>query len=683
MYLGLSEFHRAFRVQSLKTGKVYFSRDVRFLKDQFPCHKGSVPKAIVNNLNNVELEEDDEDRNWALPPHISVQKFSISGGVNPVMIKEKDSTESREDEKHTDENDERARASRQSGIFSNRNLEPILEEDDGGGFDEFDGGEGPREIPERVSEEQHVRRSGRNRELSAKALENIINEQEGGSALLVSQFFGPDPSGLADAKKNHNEYRDFWLPPRKKEFQMIKDRKNYVVVKKKDVPQDAKIWRPREVFKKKIEPASPQFPNGRVLKYKVRLTIAAYTKMMVQGIDYDQKYAATVKWPTVKLLLAVAAHEDLELWSTDIEAFFLYGDLPEDKPLFMYPPQDFIMVEPGLEEGDILKFVKSIYGAPHAAHAAQKKLTETLMSEGKFKQTTSDTCLYVCTVPKHRAFLAVWVDDMIGCGSSAAKKLVIQTLKKKFNITLIDEPKLYYGIQIERDRDKRWLKLHQTDYLVNLLKTENLFDCNSCDTPLDVNIKDASPLQMEEKYKASTKKFQEQLGAIMWLLHTIPIDQAVHFLARWSSCAGPEQLKWIKRLHRFLKGKIGHGIVFHAGEAFVLSGCFDSDLAGTFSAAERSCAGVVIKIGEFGLLINASKLIRKVSDSTAQAETYAGVMAVKSIIWLRGMLKELGLQQDGPTVLRGDNKTMVDQTMVSMNHERSRHYRLAQAFIRS
>ena len=40
-------------------------------------------------------------------------------------------------------------------------------------------------------------------------------------------------------------------------------------------------------------------------------------------------------------------------------------------------------------------------------------------------------------------------------------------------------------------------------------------------------------------------------------------------------------------------------------------------------------------------------------------------------------------EQQGATVLRGDNKTMVDQTEVSMNHERSRHYRLAQAFIRS
>lgn len=47
------------------------------------------------------------------------------------------------------------------------------------------------------------------------------------------------------------------------------------------------------------------------------------------------------------------------------------------------------------------------------------------------------------------------------------------------------------------------------------------------------------------------------------------------------------------------------------------------------------------------------------------------------------MLEEMGFKQIGPTVLRGDNLTMVNQTEVSMNHERSRHYRITQAFIRS
>jgi hypothetical protein len=106
-----------------------------------------------------------------------------------------------------------------------------------------------------------------------------------------------------------------------------------------------------------------------------------------------------VKWPTIKLLLAVAAKENSELWSTDIEAFFLYGDLPEDKPLYMYPPEDFEMVEHGLEEGDILKFTKSIYGAPHAANVAAKKLKETMVADGNFKQADCDSCLYVSKIP--------------------------------------------------------------------------------------------------------------------------------------------------------------------------------------------------------------------------------------------------------------------------------------------
>ena len=56
-------------------------------------------------------------------------------------------------------------------------------------------------------------------------------------------------------------------------------------------------------------------------------------------------------------------------------------------------------------------------------------------------------------------------------------------------------------------------------------------------------------------------------------------------------------------------------------------------------------------------------------------------MAVKSVMWLRDLCKEIGLEQVGPTVLRGDNLTMVEQAGLAMNHERSRHYRIAQAFI--
>ena len=81
-----------------------------------------------------------------------------------------------------------------------------------------------------------------------------------------------------------------------------------------------------------------------------------------------------------------------------------------------------------------------------------------MVADGNFKQADCDSCLYVSNIPDLRALLAVWVDDMIGCGSTRAKKLVVETLKKKFNITLIEEPTLFFGVQIERDRVKRMVE---------------------------------------------------------------------------------------------------------------------------------------------------------------------------------------------------------------------------------
>ena len=51
------------------------------------------------------------------------------------------------------------------------------------------------------------------------------------------------------------------------------------------------------------------------------MTIAAYTKMLVQGIDYAEKHASTARWNTIKILLAVAVHFDYEITTCDIKTF--------------------------------------------------------------------------------------------------------------------------------------------------------------------------------------------------------------------------------------------------------------------------------------------------------------------------------------------------------------------------
>ncbi len=76
-----------------------------------------------------------------------------------------------------------------------------------------------------------------------------------------------------------------------------------------------------------------------------------------------------------------------------------------------------------------------------------------------------------------------------------------------------------------------------SNYLENLLKLEEMFDCNSCDTPLDVNIKDAKPLKMEENYKCLLRSCKSSLE--------LSCDYCTLFLLISSAFSGSvEQLRW-------------------------------------------------------------------------------------------------------------------------------------------
>lgn len=64
------------------------------------------------------------------------------------------------------------------------------------------------------------------------------------------------------------------------------------------------------------------------------------------------------------------------------------------------------------------------------------------------------------------------------------------------------------------------------------------------------------------------------------------------------------------------------------------------------------------------------------------AETYAAHKCAKEVIWARDFLKEIRIPAKGPTVVKADNKAMIGQTINPINHAQSKHYRIAQHFIR-
>ena len=67
--------------------------------------------------------------------------------------------------------------------------------------------------------------------------------------------------------------------------------------------------------------------EGNVITYKARLVAKGYRKK--QGVDYDKIFHQIAMLKSIRILLAIAAHCDYEIWKMDVKIDFLNISLTE------------------------------------------------------------------------------------------------------------------------------------------------------------------------------------------------------------------------------------------------------------------------------------------------------------------------------------------------------------------
>ena len=89
-------------------------------------------------------------------------------------------------------------------------------------------------------------------------------------------------------------------------------------------------------------------------RFNTRLVARGYSQK--QGIDYDDIYSPVVRHTSIRVVLALVAHMDLELEQMDVKTAFLHGNLEEK--IFLEQPKGYR--QPGTENL-ICKLKKSLY----------------------------------------------------------------------------------------------------------------------------------------------------------------------------------------------------------------------------------------------------------------------------------------------------------------------------------
>ncbi|GJY17974.1 retrotransposon protein, putative, ty1-copia subclass [Tanacetum coccineum] len=103
------------------------------------------------------------------------------------------------------------------------------------------------------------------------------------------------------------------------------------------------------IFKKKTN------MDGKVHTYKARLVSKGYTQ--THRIHYEKTFSPVAKIKSIRIMLAIVAFHDYEIWKMDVKTAFLNGKLTED--VFMAQLEGFENVK---YPKRVCKLQKAIYG---------------------------------------------------------------------------------------------------------------------------------------------------------------------------------------------------------------------------------------------------------------------------------------------------------------------------------
>ena len=123
-----------------------------------------------------------------------------------------------------------------------------------------------------------------------------------------------------------------------------------------DPPEGLKIIGCKWVFKRKTD------MDGNVHTFKARLVAKGFKQ--THGIDYDETFSPVTMLESIRILLAIAAYYDYEIWKMDVKTAFFNGNLLED--VYMIQLEGFASTE---NYRKVCKLQRSIYGLKQASRS--------------------------------------------------------------------------------------------------------------------------------------------------------------------------------------------------------------------------------------------------------------------------------------------------------------------------
>ncbi|KAK1665665.1 hypothetical protein QYE76_053824 [Lolium multiflorum] len=477
-----------------------------------------------------------------------------------------------------------------------------------------------------------------------------------------------DPATYEEAMMSPDSNK--WQEAMKSEMGSMYDNKVWTLV---DLPDSRKAVENKWIFKRKTD------ADGNITVYKARLVAKGFRQ--IQGVDYDETFSPVAKLKSVRILLAIAAFFDYEIWQMDVKTAFLNGDIEEE--LYMVQPKGF--VDPKNAD-KVCKLQRSIYGLKQASRSWNRRFDKVIKDFG-FIQCHGEACIYKKVSGSSVAFLILYVDDILLIGNDIELLSSVKGyLNNSFSMKDLGEASYILGIKIYRDRSRRLIGLSQSTYLDKILKKFRMDESKKGFLPMlpgKVLSKTQGPATAEERERMSQIPYASAVGSIMYaMLCTRPdIAHAISLTSRYQSDPGMEHWTAVKNI-LYLKRTKDMFLCYGGDQELVVTSYTDASW-NTDPDDSKSQSGYVFILNGAAVSWASSKQCT-VAKSSTESEYIAASEASSEAVWMKRFIVELGVVPSAldPFVIYCDNMGAIANAQEPRSHKRLKHIKLRYHSIR-
>ncbi|GKV43628.1 hypothetical protein SLEP1_g50892 [Rubroshorea leprosula] len=390
--------------------------------------------------------------------------------------------------------------------------------------------------------------------------------------------------------------------------------------------------------------------DGSIERSKARLVAKGFHQR--PGSNYFNTFSLVIKPTTIRTVLSLAVSRGWSIKQLDVNNAFLHGHI--DEVLYMQQPTGFVDHN---FPSHVCRLRKSLYGLKQAPRAWFRALKDFFLAQGFF-HSKSDNSLFIYHKGSTWIYFLVYVDDIIVTGNdSAAVQSIVQVMSATFSLKDLGPLSFYLGIEAISTKDGLFLSQQSPLASTSVLQL-------STSTPL-----------------SDGTNYRKIVGSLQYLSLTRPdLSFAVSRLSQFMHRPTDSHWQAMKRVLRYLRGSVSHGLLLRPQPTLSLYAFSDADWAGDRDTY-TSTTGYLVFLGSNPVSWRAAKQ-RAVARSSTEAEYRALATAASEVVWIQHLLSELGVSSSVPPAIFCDN---IGATYLSSNpvfHSRMKHIAINLHFVR-